>query len=141
MKQSKAATNPIDYEDVIGCSQSNPFLVVLFIPTKDRKGLDLNDANQWLDAGIMLLTRLFGGATLVTSQGAWHDASTGNIVKEEVHLLHSYATSKAATNLDNFKQLANFLHRLGREADQGEIGLIIKDTFHRITEYRTTDLS
>jgi len=127
------------FEDVLGIDKSNPVLIILFIPTQDKNSKPLIDARMWLDAGITLLSELFGGATVMTAQGCWFNAETKEIVREEVNLVHSYVSIADAKKIDNFLKLGNFLHRMGAEANQGEIGVVVDQVFHRITNYRKTD--
>lgn len=126
-------------ENALGADNSNPVLIILFIPTQDRSSKPLPDAKMWLNAGISLLSDLFGGATVMTAQGCWSNPKTSEIVMEDVYLIHSYVSVVDAKNIHNFWKLGNFLHRMGTKANQGEIGVVVDQVFHRITNYRKVD--
>lgn len=118
----------------LGSFDSNSLLVILFIPTKDKDGNELRDSEMWLAAAIKVLSEQFGGATVMApAQGAWYNPESGEVISEQVHLVHSYGKPDDAPN--HFKQIAKFLHRMGREARQGEIGIVVDGVFHRITNY------
>lgn len=118
----------------IGAGSSNPVLVILFIPTKDKNGKDLSDADFWLNAGITVLSEEFGGATVMApAEGAWCSPE-GLVIREKVHLVHSYGNPNS--DLSCFESIADFMHRLGRMTNQGEIGIVVDGVFHRITDYR-----
>lgn len=36
---------------------------------------------------------------------------------------------------EKLEELARFLHRMGKETNQGEIAILIGDTFHRIRKF------
>jgi len=127
------------FKVALGIDKSNPVLVIVFIPTQDKNSKPLKDAKMWLNAGITLLSELFGGATVMTAQGCWFNPETEEIVREDVNLVHSYVSIDDAKKVDNFLKLGNFLHRMGAEANQGEIGVVVDQVFHRITNYRKTD--
>ncbi len=121
--------------DILGSSDQNPVLVILFVPTKDKDGKALKDSDMWLAAAITVLSEQFGGATVMApADGAWYNPETGEIIREQVHLVHSYG--KPDPNLNSFKPIAEFLHRMGREPRQGEMGIVVDSVFHRITAYR-----
>ncbi len=46
----------------------------------------------------------------------------------------SYADSKTVTPA-NLRKLRTFLHRMGRDARQGEIGIVIDGVYRGITKY------
>lgn len=114
----------------------NSILFVLFIPSKDKNGSDLRDQALWANAAGDLLTRLFGGSTeMPPARGKWYNEETGQIISEEVILLHSYAREGDAANDGKLRQMAEFCHRMGRETNQGEVALIIDGIFHRMRSF------
>jgi hypothetical protein len=56
-------------------AETNGVLFVLFIPSKDKNGDDLpghEDQDMWANTAAELLTRLFGGATIMPpARGKW----------------------------------------------------------------------
>lgn len=63
----------------------------------------------------------------------WRDDASGTLVFDETVMVTSYVI---ADNLDAGVQgLRAHLHRLGREARQGEVGVVIGGDYFGITEY------
>src|SRR5690242_17016363 len=99
---------------------TNDVLFVLFIPNKDKKGKELKDQELWADAAGELLTKLFGGATeMPPAKGKWYNEDDDEIITEGPILIHSYARAEHANDEERIQKLAEFLHRLGRETNQG----------------------
>jgi hypothetical protein len=116
--------------------QPNGILFVLFIPSKDKNSKPLNDQDVWSRTAAKLLTSVFGGATVMPAAvGMWLNDETNKIVEEEVVLIHSYAQESDVNDEGKLRQLAKFLHGMGKETNQGEVGLVIDDRFHRIRKY------
>jgi hypothetical protein len=117
----------------------NGVLFVLFIPSKDKDGDNLpagEDQELWASTAGDLLTRLFGGATIMpTAKGKWLNDETGAIITEEVVLIHSYAREGDVADESKIAQLAAFLHRMGKNTHQGEVAVVIGDVFHRIRKF------
>jgi hypothetical protein len=91
---------------------------------------------MWASAAGDLLTELFGGATeMPPARGKWLNEDTGRIITEEVILIHSYARTSHVNDEARIKRLASFLHRMGRETNQGEVAVVIGDVFHRIRRF------
>jgi hypothetical protein len=125
------------HPDLFGSEpEPNGTLFVLFIPSKDKDGNDLRDQEMWADAAGDLLTRLFGGATAMPpAKGKWFNEESGEIITEEVVLVHSYARGSHVSDEERIRRLAEFLHRMGRETNQGEVAVVIGDVFHRIRRF------
>ena len=82
------------------------------------------------------MSELFGGATqMPPARGMWLNEESGQIIVEEVILIHSYARSSHVNDETKIKALANFLHRMGRETNQGEVAVVIGEVFHRIRRF------
>ena len=72
------------------------------------------------------MERVFG---VMTARG-------GTLLQEITVMVVSYAQK---TDLEkNMMELRVFLHRFGREANQGEVGLIISGNYYGISEYDKT---
>jgi len=111
-------------------------LFILFIPSKDKNGKDLKDPELWTSAAGDKLTELFGGATeMPPARGKWFNEETKKIIPESVVLIHSYATEMKANDESRIRILAEFLHRMGRETNQGEVAVVIDGVFHRIRKF------
>ncbi len=125
------------HADLLGSEpEPNGTLFVLFIPSKDKHGNDLPDQELWASAAGDLLARLFGGATIMPpARGTWLNEETGVVITEEVVLVHSYARASHVNDGGRIRLLAGFLHRMGRETNQGEVAVVIGDGFHRIQKF------
>jgi hypothetical protein len=75
--------------------------------------------------------RLFGGATAFPrARGVWRDDEMGGVlVKDEPVIIHCYTTPADIADSVRLAQLGSFCRRMGREAHQGEIGLVIGDEY------------
>jgi hypothetical protein len=108
---------------------------VLFIPSRDRDGEDI-DHDSWVTGALETLGTLFRGATAYPrARGVWRDDERGGTLRyEEPTIVTCYADPKAMTDVAR-SQLRAFLHRLGRETNQGEVGIVIGDKYYGITEF------
>ena len=51
-------------------------------------------------------------------------------------VVHCYMTAQDIENQDNLAALGSFCRRMGRETNQGEVGLVINDEYLAITEFK-----
>lgn len=112
-------------------------LVVLFVPSVQRDGSTSIDQQLWVDAGLEMFGRVFGGATAYPkAKGIWRDDErSGVLVKDEPVIMHCYTTPEDIQDTSNLSELGTFCRRLGRETDQGEIGLVIGDEYFAIHDF------
>jgi hypothetical protein len=110
-------------------------LVVVFVASQDRDGQAI-DQEYWVDEVLTTLGRLFRGATAYPrGRGVWRDdARGGTLLKEEPVIVFSYAAEGALTAAA-LGDLYRTLSRMGRQANQGEIGVVIDGKYYGITEY------
>lgn len=108
--------------------------ITVFIPDKDRDGKPI-DQNRWTDETPAVLGRLFRGATAFPpGKGVWRDdARGGELFKEITVMVVSYVPKAELKR--HLKELRAFLHRFGREANQGEVGIVINDGYYGISKY------
>ena len=80
--------------------------------------------------------RLFRGATAFPpGRGVWRDdARGGELVFDDTVLVTSYV-DPAVLQGSSLRELRRFLHQLGREARQGEIGIVVGGHYYGITEF------
>ena len=106
-------------------------LVVLFVPSVERDGVTPIDQEYWVNAALDTFGRLYGGATAFPrAKGVWRDDEMGGVlIKDEPVVIHCYTTPADVTDSDRLGQLGSFCRRMGREARQGEIGLVIGDEY------------
>ncbi len=106
-------------------------LVVLFVPSVERDGITAIDQDYWVAAALETFGLLFGGATAFPqARGVWRDDEMGGVlVEDEPVVIHCYTTPADIADADRLSQLGSFCRRLGREARQGEVGLVIGDEY------------
>jgi hypothetical protein len=109
---------------LLGASQSASTLLVLFIPSRNRHDRPI-DQEYWLTEALTVLGQLFGGATAFPQgRGVWRDdAQGGTLLLDEPVVIQCY-TSEAALE-QQAESLRRFLERMGSEARQGAVGLVI----------------
>lgn len=106
-------------------------LVVLFVPSVERDGKTPIDQDHWVEAALGAFGELFGGATAFPrAKGVWRDNERGGVlIRDEPIVIHCYTTPADVSDSARLGQLGSFCRRMGREARQGEIGLIIGDEY------------
>lgn len=82
---------------------------------------------------------MFGGATAFPrAKGVWRDDKMGGaLIKDEPVVIHCYTTTADIADADRLSQLGSFCRRLGREARQGEVGLVIGDEYLAFRDFAT----
>ena len=108
--------------------------ITLFLPSKDRNGIDINQ-EKWRDKALDCFGRLFRGATAFPpGKGVWRDdENDGRLIHDETIMIVTYISEKVLW--EQMGELRKFLHKLGRETNQGEVGIIINDSYHGISVY------
>jgi len=106
-------------------------LVVLFVPSVERDVITTINQEQWVDAALETFGQVFGGATAFPrAKGVWRDDEMGGVlVKDQPVVIHCYTTPADITDPDRLSRLVSFCRRMGREAHQGEVGLVIGDEY------------
>lgn len=128
-----------DFARGLGASKTASTLLVLYIPSKDRFNRPI-DQERWVNEALRVLGTLFGGATAFPQgKGIWRDdARGGKLLLDEPVVIQCY-TREAALE-EQAPALREFLHRMGREAQQGAVGLVIDRDYLEIG-FPLTELS
>ena len=110
--------------------------VTLFVPSVDREGAPIDQA-YWTNQALAVFGRLFRGATAFPpGRGVWRDDERGGqLVYDDTQMVTSYVIEGAFDDDDVVKSLKEFLCRMGREANQGEIGIVIDGSYLGIVDY------
>jgi hypothetical protein len=112
-------------------------LVVLFVPSVERDGATAINQDLWVDAALEMFGSTFGGATAYPkARGVWRDDERGGaLVKDEPVLIHCYTTPEDIQDAANLAELGRFCRRLGRQTNQGEVGLVVGDEYFAIRQF------
>ncbi len=112
-------------------------LVVLFVPSVERDGATSIDQSRWVDSSLEMFGRVFGGATAYPrAKGIWRDDERGGaLVKDEPVVVHCYTTPADIQDDRNLAALGTFCRKMGRDARQGEIGLVVGDEYFAIRDF------
>ena len=113
--------------------------LTLFIPDKDRDENDLGNQQEWVRRAAELLVRIGGGVTVLPPcRGGWLNPETDKIVWEQPILVYTFVKPDKFEAL--LPDLRSFLHRLGRETNQGEVACDFDGTFYRISHFDPADV-
>ncbi len=109
--------------------------ITVFIPSVDRDHRPIGQ-ETWAEECLKTLGTLFRGATAFPpGRGVWRDdREGGQLVFDDTVLVTSYVDPEALSD-DALARLRQFLHRLGREANQGEVGAVIGGRYYGITDF------
>lgn len=112
-------------------------LVVLFVPSVERDGTTAIDQQRWVESALEMFGRVFGGATAYPkAKGIWRDDERGGaLVKDEPVVVHCYTTPLDIESGSNLAELGSFCRKMGRNARQGEIGLVVGDEYFAIRDF------
>jgi hypothetical protein len=108
--------------------------LTLYIPNTDRDGRLLTNQEEWVREARQLLTAIGGGATaLPPADGNWLNEETATVLWEQTRIVYCFVLP------DRFRahlqELRTFLHRFGRETNQGEVVVEFDDRFYRIRAF------
>src|SRR5438045_2433789 len=97
------------------------------------------DQPHWVDATLEMFGRVFGGATAYPkAKGIWRDDERGGaLVKDEPVVIQCYTTREDIEDAKSGRELGGFCRRLGRETNQGEVGLVVGDEYFAISDFTT----
>jgi hypothetical protein len=112
-------------------------LLVVFIPSVERDGSTAVDQDRWVREALEMLGRVFGGATAYPrAKGVWRDDDReATLVFDEPVVIHCYTLLEDVENQASLAELGRFCRRMGRETNQGEVGLIIADEYIAIRKF------
>lgn len=106
--------------------------VAIMIPSADRSGVPLGHVKhaKIVRDVMAYLTGRFGGATATKTKGAWLDGETGTTVFEEPTKVEAWAEPGGV----DMTTLIDYCRMLRRDLNQGEIALIVGQTYYGVTE-------
>jgi len=105
----------------------------IYLPDKDQQGNEIGNQRKWVLAALDLLGQINGGATAMPPcEGVWL-SDKGELIREHPVVVYSYVVPDVF--LANLPRLRQFLHRMGRETNQGEVAFEFDGQFYRIRQY------
>jgi hypothetical protein len=105
----------------------------VYIPNKDRKGREIGNQRKWALEAIQLLSEINRGATAMPPvEGGWLN-DEGEIIWENPVVVYSFV--RPDQFLQSLPRLREFLHRMGRETNQGEVAFEFDGRFFRIRKF------
>ena len=104
----------------------------VYIPNKDKSDQEIGIQRRWVLEAIRLLSEVNGGATAIPVEGGWM-ADDGRLILEHPVIVYSFV--RAEPFLAALTRIREFLHRLGRETNQGEIAFEFDNEFYRIRTF------
>lgn len=112
-------------------------LVVVFTPSVERDGKTAIDQEFWVRDALEMLGRVFGGATAYPrAKGVWRDDEReAALVFDEPVVIHCYTSPEDIEDDAKLAELGRFCRRMGRETNQGEVGLIIADEYIAVRNF------
>jgi hypothetical protein len=105
----------------------------IYIPNKDKEDREIGTQRRWVLDLIRLLSEINRGATSQPAEGGWLN-DEGKLILEQPVIVYSYVKD-AREFANNLPRLRAFLHRLGRETNQGEIAFEFEGRFYRIRTF------
>jgi hypothetical protein len=125
----------IDLADILGAEEGfSTQVLTLYIPDRDRDNNEIGTQRKWVLEAADLLTRIGGGVTIMPpTEGGWYDEQNLVTIWEHPIMVYTYVKSDHFVQL--LPELREFLHRMGRETNQGEIAFEYDRSFFRITKY------
>ncbi len=116
--------------------------LTLYIPSKDKDGRTIKNLRRWIKEAQNVLTIIGrGSTTLPPADGTWlkkdiysvKELKDKYILREKTTLVYTYIDPDRFEK--NLKSLRAFLHRFGRETNQGEVPFEFYGKFYRIRVY------
>lgn len=105
----------------------------VYIPNKDKNDQEIGNQRRWVLDIIRLLSEINSGATSLPAEGGWLNEEQ-KIILEEPVIVYSYVKD-SANFWRSLPRLREFLHRMGRETNQGEIAFEFQGQFYRIRTF------
>ena len=105
----------------------------VYVPNKDRNGQEIGNQRKWVLEAIRMLSEINGGATAMPPvEGGWLN-DQGEIIWENPVLVYSFI--RPDQFMSTLPRLREFLHRMGRETNQGEVAFEFDRRFFRIRNF------
>lgn len=120
---------------LLGASEEPSVQVLtLYIPNKDKEGNQIRSLTRWIKEARKVLTVLGRGSTsMPPADGTWFNPETKETIWEKTTIMYAYVDPDSFE--ENVGLLREFLHRFGKETNQGEVVFEFDGKFYRIRKY------
>ncbi len=127
-----------EYDEIIATLRSNERqdLVILIIPSHNKKEEELADQDMWANSAMELFADLFKGANAFHTFAGIYKTDYGKILHDKPILIESYVQRSDLEDENILCELLRFVKRMGKETSQAAVGLVINSVFHEITDFR-----
>jgi hypothetical protein len=105
----------------------------VYVPNKDKHDAEIGTQRLWVLEVMRLLSEINGGATAIPVEGGWVNEE-GKTILEHPVVVYCYVTDPARFR-SSLSRLRAFLHRMGRETNQGEVAFEFDGEFYRIRQF------
>src|SRR5712691_4636770 len=118
----------MDIAQALGATEpAGTYPIAIFIPSVDRDGVPIDQA-YWIKEALVVLGRRFGGATAMPrGSGVWRDDDQGGELKSDESVMVFCFAKLSEVTPTAIEDLRRFLHRMGRDAGQGEVGVVMEE--------------
>ena len=106
--------------------------LAICIPTKDKHGKIIPDANKWVDNAVKFFTDLANGATEIPGTGSWSNPETHEVVREGITQVSSMVTNDLVRR--NYPALEEFCCRMGLDTNQGSVAVEFNNSINYYDE-------
>jgi hypothetical protein len=126
----------MDIARALGATEpAGTYPIAIFIPSVDRDGAPIDQA-YWIKEALTVLGRRFGGATAMPpGSGVWRDDEQGGQLKSDESVIVFCLAKWSEVTPTALQDVRRFLHRMGRDARQGEVGVVMEGQYFGIREY------
>jgi hypothetical protein len=120
-----------DHAAALGATKTESTLLVLFIPSHDRHGNEI-EQDYWVDEALRIVgTHFHGGTAFPQGRGVWRDDAQGGILLYDNPIVIQCYTREELLEM-HAQELRTFLVRMGTETRQGAVGLVIDQDYLEI---------
>ncbi len=120
----------------MGAETPSNHVFAVYIPNKDKDGIEIGNQRKWVLDAIDLMGRINGGATSFPTEGSWLNPDTNRAIFD--HPVYVFSFVKDSNEfIGRLPEIRSFLHRMGRETSQGEVAFEFDNTFYRIVNFDT----
>ncbi len=125
-----------DFIAVLQSGEPQQELVILVVPSHDKKNRALKDQAEWADAALRLFADLYRGATAFAASKGVYKTDRGQYLFDVPVLIESYADVSDIENPDKLSELVAFARRMGQEAHQECVMIIVARARFYITDFK-----